>query len=230
MRFLVRFFGAVAITVTSTLQAQTTDERLAQCAAVTVPSFRLECYDVVAGRKSDTTTSASPSQHGARNQKLPQNGAPNQELPEDVRKIENWMVKVETDPMTDQKQISFLLQAENSTTTDTPTLAIRCKRGELDVIVAPDEYLGSDNDKVTLRWGAESPVKESWSPASTHRALFVPGGRVKVENFVRRLANYNHLVIEVRPYEQGPRTMVFPLAGAPQVNQELWAVCPPKSK
>jgi hypothetical protein len=109
-------------------------------------------------------------------------------------------------------------------------LFIRCKRGDLDVFVAPDEYLGSDNDRVILRFGSEAPVKERWTTSSNHGSLFVPGNREKVEAFVRKLAQYDRLAIQVQPCEKVPRSMVFQLAGIAQVNQKLWAICPPRSK
>jgi TonB family protein len=136
-------------------------------------------------------------------------------------------VSRETDPISDQKGVTFALKAEGANLIDTPVLLIRCKRGELDVYVAPDEYLGDGNDGVTLRFGTDAPVEEHWAESSDHTALFHPGERPEIEAFVRHLARYGRVAFQVEPYEKAPMVMVFRLAGIVQVSQELWATCPP---
>src|SRR5207249_3913967 len=131
------------------------------------PTLRLLCYDALAKSRSDSAI-----------------GSP-RELPASTRMIENWAVSVETDPITDQKGVTFMLRAEGANQINTPTLIIRCKRGDLDVLVAPDRYLGDGNNRVTIRFGTEPPVQERWTESSAHTALFHPGSRARVEEFVR---------------------------------------------
>ncbi|HEV8264900.1 MAG TPA: type VI secretion system-associated protein TagO [Gemmatimonadales bacterium] len=195
----------------SSLSAQASSEQLARCAAVTIPALRLQCYDNLAKPKADT--SRAPTS-----------------VPADATRIDDWVVSVDVDPITDRKGVTFMLLAEGANQIDTPTLIIRCTRGELDAYVAPDQYLGSDNNEVVIRFGTEEPVRQRWSTSSNHTALFYPGGRSKVEEFVRKLAQYERVAIQVTPYSKSPMAMVFNLAGIGQVNQQLWTICPPGNR
>ena len=194
--------------------AQASVEQLARCAAIPAAAPRLQCYDALAKQKSDST---SRSPRG---------------VPAGTRTIANWIVSVETDPITDQKGVTFALAAEGANRVDTRTLVIRCKGGQLDTYVAPDEYLASEysglseSPEVTIRFGSEPPRQERWSASSDHTAAFYPGERAAVEAFIRKLARYDRVAIQVTPYQKTPVAMVFRLAGIDQVNRELWAICP----
>jgi len=195
-------------------QAQASVEQLARCAAIPAAALRLQCYDTLVKHTLDT---ASRSQRG---------------VPTGNRTIVNWIVSVEIDPITDQKGVTFALKAEGANRFNTPTLIIRCKGGQLDTYVAPDEYLGSEysglseSPEVTIRFGSEPARQERWSASSDHTAAFYPGDRTAVETFVRKLARYDRVAIQVTPYQKAPVAMVFRLAGIAQVNRELWALCP----
>src|SRR5438552_1977031 len=91
---------------TGSLQAQASAEQLARCAAIPGPTLRLLCYDALAKPRSDSAI-----------------GSP-RELPASTRMIENWAVSVETDPITDQKGVTFMLRAEGANQINTPTLII----------------------------------------------------------------------------------------------------------
>lgn len=210
MRIFITVMGFVLVACAA--RAQASAEHLARCAAIPAAALRLQCYDALAKPKVDSA-SDSP-----------------RELPSGSKMIENWLVSVETDPISDQKGVTFMLEAEGATRIDTPSLIIRCKRGELDAYVAPDEYLGDGNNRVTIRFGSEPPVQQRWSESSNHTALFHPGGRTAVEAFVRKLAQYDRVAMQVTPYQKAPMAMVFDLAGIAQVSQELWGICPAQTK
>ncbi len=190
--------------------AQASAEQVARCAAVPVAALRLQCYDALAKPKSDSARS-SPRTVSA-----------------SAKMIGNWAMSVEKDPITDQKGVTFLLKADGENGFNPPTLIIRCKRGELDAFLATSEYLGDGNDRVTIRFGNEQAMEEVWTTSSNHTALFHPGDRGEVEEFVRKLAQYGRVAFQVTPYEKGPVAMVFSVAGIGKVNQELWAICPPQ--
>lgn len=210
----MRVLGVVAglVLVARSTQAQASAEQLARCAAMPVAAVRLQCYDALAKPKPDSTR-----------------GTP-REVPAGASTIENWGMSVESDPITDQKGVTFVLQAEGASSLNPPTLVIRCKRGELNAFLATGDYLGDGNDRVTIRFGNEPAVQERWSESSDHTALFHPGDRAKVEAFVKRLAQHDRVAFQVTPYEKGPVAMVFSLAGIGKVNQELWAICPSQAK
>jgi hypothetical protein len=151
-------------------------------------------------------------------------------MPEGGRMIENWIGVVRVDPLTDRKNAYFVLPADSEHGTDNPRLFVRCQNSKPDVLLDPDDYLGDRNNRVVLRFGANPPMEQRWLLATNSAALFVPGNAEKVETFVRELASYERLVIQVTPYNEGPKTMVFNLNGITQVNEELWAVCPTTAK
>src|SRR6266581_360156 len=174
---MVVAFGLVA----RFAHAQATVEQLARCAAIPAAALRLQCYDTLAKHKSD---SSSRSPQGVR---------------VGDTTIGNWVMSVEIDPITDQKGVTFALAAEGANRINTPTLIIRCKGGQLDTYVAPDEYLGSEysglseSPEVTIRFGSESARQERWGASSDHTAAFYPGDRAAVETFIRKLARYDRV-------------------------------------
>jgi len=186
--------------IASVAHAQATAEQLSRCAALRTSAARLQCYDALAKPKP-----ASPTGPG---------------------RIGKWIASRETDPISDQKGVTFMLEAEGGGLFDTRSLIIRCKRGELDLYVAPHEYLGQDNDVITIRLGTDAPFEEHWTGSGDHTALFNPGDRTEIETFVRTLARYDRVAFQVTPYGKAPLSMVFRLAGIPQVTRELWATCP----
>jgi len=198
------------VLLASVARAQATAEELARCAAMRVSSRRLECYDALAKPKStpgETVAAFAPG----------------------TGRIGKWIVSRETDPISDQKGVTFVLEAEGGGLFDTRNLIIRCKRGELDVYLSPHEYLGEDNDQITIRLGTDAPIEQRWSGSSDHTALFHPGDRAAIEAFVRSLARYDRAAFQVSPYDKAPLSMVFRLDGIGQVTQELWAICPPSA-
>lgn len=238
--------GALALAANPTRGlGQATAEQLAKCAAIYSNLLRVECYDALAKRKVDSTAKPSTApltrqlvspaptmtaivDSSPKTQAMKPDSAVMSALGADDgdRILGGWVMSVTTDPITDRKDVTFMLPAEGANGIDTPALVIRCLRGNLEAVVAPDAYLSDDNDEVTIRFGSEPPIKERWSEASNHSALFVPGGRAKVQTFIRKLAGYTRFVIQVQPYQKLPKALVFNLDGIQQVNSELWPMCP----
>jgi len=203
--------AAAFVLVARFAHAQASVEQLARCAAIPAAALRLRCYDTLAKPNSD---SASRSPRG---------------VPVGERAIGNWIASVEIDPITDQKGVIFGLAAEGASRVDKPMLFIRCKSWRLDAYLDPDEYLASEYgglSEVTIRFGSEPATQERWSASSDHTAAFYPGGRPRVEAFIRKLARYDRVAIQVTPDRKIPVAMVFRLAGIDRVNRELWAICP----
>lgn len=190
--------------------AQATPVDLSTCAAISTAAARLRCYDALA--KPDTITRADTSA-----------------LAPGARRIGNWIGTVTTDPLTDQKGALFILDAEGATSIDDPSLIMRCVRGDLDVYVDPDMYLG-DNTALSIRFGTDAPVREFWRRASDGAALFHPGNRAKLGEFIDKVAAYERLAIQVSPYNRVPLAMVFSLEGIDSVRSELFSLCPARRR
>lgn len=197
------------VLLASAAHAQATAEQLSRCAALRTSATRLACYDALAKPKPAPrdTVRARPTGAG---------------------RIGKWIASRETDPISDQKNVTFMLEAEGGGLFDTRSLIIRCRNGELDLYVAPHEYLGQDNTTITIRLGTEAPFEEDWTGSGDHTALFHPGDRGEIEAFVRRLTRYDRVAFQVTPYSKAPLSMVFRLAGIAQLAQELWTTCPPQ--
>lgn len=224
------------------LEAQATAQELAKCSGIFSSILRLECYDLLARRDSLSPSTALPAATNA--QPVPAAAIPAAPAPKPAAMdsalrtalgakdgdtvLGRWLMNVTTDPITDRKDVNFILPSVDANSIDTPALVIRCIRGELDVVVSPDAYLSDGNNEVMLRFGSEPATRQRWSESSNHSALFHPGGRVATEAFVRRLVGYARIAIQVQPYQKLPKALVFELEGADQVNAQLWPMCPKK--
>jgi hypothetical protein len=142
------------------------------------------------------------------------------------RVLGRWLMSVKTDPITDRKDVTFILPAQGANGLDTPVMVVRCLRGRLEAYVDSDEYLSDRNNEATIRFGSDSPLTERWGESSDHTALFVPGARRGTEAFLRKLAAYARFVVQVTPYQKLPKALVFELEGIDQVMAELWPMCP----
>jgi len=65
-----------------------------------------------------------------------------------------WRIRVDTSPLDDSQTVVGSLSADNEIKvgyrTDTPTLIVRYKEGELEAYISYDAFLGSDGTEVTL--------------------------------------------------------------------------------
>lgn len=118
-----------------------------------------------------------------------------------------WMVgEIESDPITDAASATSILRAEGSTRI---ALVVRCQSPITDVFISWSDYL-ADNDRVTLRLDDEEPVERSWPMSTDSTATFYPGNG---DTFAKTLLEHEVMVARVTPYNSGPVTATFTLAG-----------------
>jgi len=86
------------------------------------------------------------------------------------------------------------------------------------------DFLGSDEARVTLRFGQERPQTKGWSLSTDHVASFYPG---EARAFLAKLLTVDKLVAQVTPYSESPVTAVFELNGLASVSPQLLDACPP---
>lgn len=118
-----------------------------------------------------------------------------------------WVVgEIESDPITDAAAATSILPAEGSSTI---ALIVRCRAPITEVFIGWSDYL-ADNDRVTLRLDDEEPVERSWPMSTDSTATFYPGNG---DTFAKTLLAHEVMVARVTPYNSGPLTATFQLAG-----------------
>ena len=84
-------------------------------------------------------------------------------------------------------------------------MMIRCTNNGLELLADWGEYLGSDNNNVTIRFGSDEPEEARWMMATNDRVLFAPNPT----SVMSRLIVAGKVAIAVRPYRSGTRVAVF---------------------
>ncbi len=145
-----------------------------------------------------------------------------------------WTVDTTRSEMTDELTVILSLDAVNKVQGTLfevrPTLAVRCREGELAVIVSTSAVLDADDNMtpVRLRWGTEPPEEEQWSRSTDYTAAFAPATEV----FLGELLNIPDLKFEFHPYDAAARVAIFNARGLARHMPKLRAACPqrPSSK
>ncbi len=145
-----------------------------------------------------------------------------------------WTVDTTRSEMTDERTVILSLDAVNKVQGTLfevrPTLAVRCREGELAVIVSTSAVLDADDNMtpVRLRWGTEPPEEEQWSRSTDYTAAFAPDP----ELFLGELLNIPDLKFEFHPYDAAARVAIFNARGLARHMPKLRAACPqrPSSK
>jgi hypothetical protein len=142
--------------------------------------------------------------------------------------VGNWQGLIQTDRITEQKNVHFLLRATDATLPRAVSLMVRCRKGKLDAYVDTRQVLGGDRaHKVTVRFGTEPPEDQEWLGGADSTTLFLSGDQKKVQAFVRKLANYRSFTIQVQSYHAWPQGFEFALDGIDWVSAQLWSGCKP---
>lgn len=199
-------------------------ETLAQCRAIGSAIERLDCYDAIdlrtdaVGLEGAVPGAVSGAVSGA----LDDLGIDGDETSPAGRGA--WVVQDETDPMTDTPRITMMLTSTGSGYRK-PALFVRCasqdgRRAGVEVFISWKDYL-ADNSRVTVRFDDNTPITSDWSMSTDSTATF---SRI-APTFVQLLANHDQLVARITPYNEGPVTAVFPLAGFGEASSTLRAAC-----
>jgi hypothetical protein len=105
-----------------------------------------------------------------------------------------------------------------------PVLAVRCREGELNVIVTTGAVLDAEDDltPVRLRWGSDPPEDEHWTRSTDYSAAFAP----EPEVFIAELLNFPDLKFEFHPFDATPRVASFNARGLARHLPTLRRACP----
>jgi type VI secretion system protein VasI len=122
-----------------------------------------------------------------------------------------WEASVKTDPITDSKIITFLLEASSGTSMfGKPVyLVIRWDKEDVDMYINWHSYLGSSID-VAFRIGNKPPETKEWLLSTDSQASFYPDDPLPV---IKNLLDANQAVARCTPYSESPVTAIFDITG-----------------
>ncbi len=113
-----------------------------------------------------------------------------------------WFPQIDTDPMTDKKSQTLMLNSEKNK----GYLTISCMSGDFFMVgVQPKKFITFRKDiDITHRFDKNKARRNSWNNLKNY--FFVPYGHEKT--FIKKISKYNTLLIEI---EQ--KLFTFDLAG-----------------
>lgn len=117
------------------------------------------------------------------------------------------------DPMTDVDQSYIYVNARGATSLSAPALIWRCQGPELELVIAADEFLTSD-EPVRVQWRlGEGPASspESWAVSTTGTGVFAPPRTLIT--LTERAATEDRLRVRLTDFRGTNHDLEFRLAG-----------------
>lgn len=189
----------------SILLSNTLSNDIGSCSKLKDSLKRLSCYDNVAiNHKLSIQTTSIPASASS-----------------------NWSVNVTSDPMTDNKVVTFLNTSSVKTARyKSPiTLIARCTSGIApDMFISWHDYLGL-KVYVTSRFDKEEVKSLEWSISTDKTASFFPYELYDDIPILERFIQHNHFVARTVPYNKSPLTVDFNLAGFAKVVEPYMDIC-----
>jgi hypothetical protein len=126
----------------------------------------------------------------------------------------NWRYLENVDLMSDEDKSAVYTAKEKE------TIVVRCDGNNgFDVIIRPDEYIGSDPAPVAWRIDGGDIQNSRMGLSTQGTAAFVPGS-IKAE-FANSLRNASEIVIRVTDFRGTPITFVIDVTGANEAFSQL---------
>lgn len=133
----------------------------------------------------------------------------------DVENAGSWKVATQRDPITDNvTHVATLFS-----TSHVDSITIRCSLGKTALHLSTAEYLGLGGQNVGARLDGGAPEKWWGREASSNDALFFRG------DLAPRLRKHKTLLLQYTPYDKGPITAEFNMAGIEAATTKLAEVC-----
>jgi len=191
----------IFIAISNTAFAVELKKEIAKCANVEGELARLVCYDKLAdtvGVSKKKTTN--------------------------LKRVGNWLVEIDKNPIDDSKTVVGILSAQDGTSKwgKPVSLFLRCRSKETDVYINWGSYLGNDNLVVLTRIGAEEATANIWTSSTDKTATFYQG---EVIEFIKKLSSSKKFVAQLTPYMESPITAIFDLTGIDKVTRYVKETC-----
>jgi len=134
--------------------------------------------------------------------------------------ISNWVLDKEKSLMGGIKSVAL---STVGTGTKEATLILRCNNNHTDVYITGNYiFFGLNGQKVKIKLGNKKPYKKWFNPSTDGQGLFYSGNVVK---FIKKLQEYNTLIIEARPYNEISFQTKFNISNLSKVIQPLQKAC-----
>ena len=138
---------------------------------------------------------------------------------ENTEKYREWRYSIETDPISDNKRISFKAVSSQGNN----TLIIAKDGEELVMYINWGVKLGSsDTINVTFRIDDNEPETKGWYISSSRESSFFPNNPMTT---IKSLLDAKQVIIRCTPQNETPRTAIFDITGFKEIvtkfNDEL---------
>lgn len=174
---------------------------VADCAKITDPKARLQCYDAMAKGLSEMAGKSGVT--------VPGGG--------------KWVVDSHKNPLDDSQEVVLFLEADTGRSSwGLPIyLVVRCAGNAVDVYINWNSYLDG-SPTVTWRVGAGSMQRRPWGGSADHKSTFYP---LETAEFLGELEASEKFVAQLTPYQENPITAEFDLRGLKGAAVPLMEAC-----
>ena len=126
--------------------------------------------------------------------------------------------KVETNPLTDETEVQFLILSEDKVANSigslrNSTLFVRCNNNnKFSLFINTPTYNGND-EWVFLRWDKEKAKKDLWNRSADGKSYFAP----KPYDVLKKIKEHNTLAVGWNPYQRTTVATKFELRNLDQL-------------
>ncbi len=143
---------------------------------------------------------------------------------------EGWIVDQDEDPLDDSRRVTLVNVSEQGESRfGRPiVLVLRCSGNSTEIYINWQDYLGSDNVRVTHRIGSDDAESLVWSLSTSNEATFYP--RSEQELLLRMIeieqsSSGQKFVARTTPYNESPTTAIWNLDGLAEAIVPLREAC-----
>ena len=129
--------------------------------------------------------------------------------------------KVETNPLTDETEVQFLILSEDKVSNSIgslrySTLLVRCNNNKLSLFIGTPTY-NVNEEWIILRWDKEKAIKDLWDKSEDGKSYFAP----KPYDVLKKIKKHNILAVGWTPYQRTTVATKFELRNLDQLLE--WA-------
>lgn len=128
-----------------------------------------------------------------------------------------WFYEKSTNKMTDATEMFATTTSRDVYTRSgldrNTTLVVRCSENKTEAYLSTDDYLGSREPFVTIRFDDEKPRRQQWVSAEGGNAAFAPNAI----SLIRKIGSHKKLIAGFEPYGSTMQVVEFDLSGSGKI-------------